>query len=132
MATKDEVEKFLNTFQAKLKIFKIIFRDDRGKNTRALAELEITPAYRENVIRNITVSDYSEGPVKDTLNKYGEIWVFGKDVKKKRYISRLRLDIRTVLQYVFLSTRQNIRSYILLRTKNYEKSIYRRRSKIDA
>lgn len=31
MATKDEVEKFLNTFQAKLKIFKIIFRDDRGK-----------------------------------------------------------------------------------------------------
>ena len=69
MATKDEVEKFLNTFQAKLKIFKIIFRDDRGKNTQALAELEITPAYRENVIRNITVSDYSEGPVKDKLNK---------------------------------------------------------------
>ncbi len=91
MVTKDEVEKFLNTFQAKLKIFKIIFRDDRGKNTQALAELEITPAYRENVIRNITVSDYSEGPVKDTLNKYGEMWVFGKDVKKKEVYIKIAL-----------------------------------------
>lgn len=95
MATMDEVEKFLNTFQAKLKIFKIIFRDDRGKNTQALAELEITPAYRENVIRNITVSDYSEGPVKDTLNKYGEMWVFGKDVKKKEVY--IKIDRKSVV-----------------------------------
>mgnify|MGYP007008931212 CR=1 FL=1 len=40
MATREEVERFINNFQSKLKVFQIIFRDDRGKNTQALAELE--------------------------------------------------------------------------------------------
>lgn len=39
MATRTEVEQFLNQFHEKLKIYDIIFRDDRGKNTQALAEL---------------------------------------------------------------------------------------------
>lgn len=83
MATREEVEAFLNRFHTKLKIYNIIFRDDRGKNTQALIELEITPAYREEVIKSITTNDYSEGPIIDTLNQYGEMWVFGKDVKKQ-------------------------------------------------
>lgn len=33
MATREEVEAFLNRFHTKLKIYSIIFRDDRGKNT---------------------------------------------------------------------------------------------------
>ena len=77
MATREDVERFLSSFQAKLSIFRIIFRDDRGKNTQALAELEITPAHRENIIKKIVVEDYSEGPIVDTLNRYGEMWVFG-------------------------------------------------------
>lgn len=85
MATREEVERFINNFQSKLKIFQIIFRDDRGKNTQALAELEISPTYRETVIKEIVVEDYSEGPIVDILNKYGEMWVFGKDVKKQEH-----------------------------------------------
>ena len=42
MIEKCEVEKFLKQFHQKLKIYNIIFRDDRGKNIRTLAELEIT------------------------------------------------------------------------------------------
>jgi hypothetical protein len=83
MATREEVERFLNDFHTKLKIFGIIFRDDRGKNMQALTELEITPTRRENLIKEIVVEDYSDGPITDTLNKYGEMWVFGKDVKKQ-------------------------------------------------
>ena len=91
MATREEVERFINSFQSKLKIFQIIFRDDRGKNTQALAELEISPTYRETVIKEIVVEDYSEGPIVDILNKYGEMWVFGKDVKKQEVYIKIAL-----------------------------------------
>lgn len=91
MATREEVERFINNFQSKLKVFQIIFRDDRGKNTQALAELEISPVYRETVIKEIVVEDYSEGPIVDTLNKYGEMWVFGKDVKKQEVYIKIAL-----------------------------------------
>jgi len=46
MVTRQEVEKFLRQFHQKLKVFGVIFRDDRGKNLSTLAELEITPQYR--------------------------------------------------------------------------------------
>lgn len=91
MATREEVERFLNSFHSKLKIFQIIFRDDRGKNAEALAELEITPIYRETIIKEITSEDYSEGPIIDTLNTYGEMWVFGKDVKRKEVYIKIAL-----------------------------------------
>ena len=81
MATKEQVENFLKRLKEKIKVFDIIFRDDRGKNLQTLATLEITPTYRKQVILNIELEDYSEGPIVDTLNKMGEMWVFGKDVK---------------------------------------------------
>lgn len=81
MATKEEVEKFLNEFLTKISIYDIFFRNDRNKNTNALFELDITPNYRKEVIKSLTVEDYSDGAIVDTLNNYGEMWVFGKDVK---------------------------------------------------
>ncbi len=81
MATKEQVEDFLKRLKEKIKVFDIVFRDDRGKNLQTLATLEITPTYRKQVILNIEAEDYSEGPIVDTLNKMGEMWVFGKDVK---------------------------------------------------
>ena len=81
MVTKQQVEDFLKRLKEKIKVFDIIFRDDRGKNLQTLATLEITPTYRKKVILNIEPEEYSEGPIVDTLNKMGEMWVFGKDVK---------------------------------------------------
>lgn len=57
MATRSEVELFLNQFKVKLEIWD-----------------------RLNVVRSIEVEDYSEGPIKDQLNGFGEMWVFGKDI----------------------------------------------------
>lgn len=91
MVTKDEVQQFLNQFKEKIKVFGTIFRDDRGKNLQTLAELEITPMYRESVIVNLEVKDYSEGPLIDTLNQCGEMWVFGKDVKGQEVYIKITL-----------------------------------------
>ena len=76
----------------KIKVFGIIYRDDRGKNAQTLVDLEITPKYRDTVIINLEVEDYSEGPVIDTLNQCGEMWIFGKDVKEQEVYIKITLD----------------------------------------
>lgn len=92
MLTKEEVQSFLDQFHARLKVFGIIYRDDRGKNQRALEELEIVPSYRRVVIENLNVDDYVEGPVVDNLNALGEMWVFGKDVKGREVYIKIMLS----------------------------------------
>ena len=72
-ATKEDVQRFLNQMKEKIKVFGIMYRDDRGKNAQALINLEITPKYRDSVIINLEVEDYSEGPVIDTLYRCGEM-----------------------------------------------------------
>ncbi|HAT61618.1 MAG TPA: toxin [Prevotella sp.] len=93
MIEKCEVENFLKQFHQKLKIFNIIFRDDRGKNIKTLAELEITPIYRETVIKELKVKDYSQGPIVDALNKLGDMWVFGKDIKGHEVYIKISLGL---------------------------------------
>ena len=91
MATKEQVEDFLKRLKEKIKVFDIIFRDDRGKNLQTLATLEITPIYRKQVVLSIEPEDYVEGPIVDTLNKMGEMWVFGKNVKGQEVYIKITL-----------------------------------------
>ena len=67
-ATIDYVDRFLNDFKLKMKIWDIVFRNDRLKNIKTLVELEITEIQRRKVIENLTHENYSEGPLPDTLN----------------------------------------------------------------
>lgn len=90
-ATKEDVQRFLNQMKEKIKVFGIMYRDDRGKNAQALINLEITPKYRDTVIINLEVEDYSEGSVIDTLYRCGEMWVFGKDVKGQEVYIKITL-----------------------------------------
>ena len=91
MATKEQVEDFLKRLKEKIKVFDIIFRDDRGKNLQTLATLEITPIYRKQVVLSIEPEDYVEGPIVDTLNKMGEMWEFGKNVKGQEVYIKITL-----------------------------------------
>ena len=91
MITIEEVQSFLNKFHAKIQVFDVIFRDDRGKNLETLAALEITPNYRKDVIKTLKALDYSEGPILDTLNNYGEMWVFGKEVKGREVYIKISI-----------------------------------------
>lgn len=91
MISKEDIERFLDQFNAKMKVFGIIYRDDRGKNTQTLEELEIIPMHRRVVIESLTVEDYVQGPVIDELNRLGEMWVFGKDVKGREIYIKIAL-----------------------------------------
>ena len=91
MATKEQVEAFLYRLKEKIQIFDIIFRDDRQKNKEALQQLDITPMQRELIVKSLQVQDYVEGPVIDVLNRQGEMWVFGKDVKGREVYIKITL-----------------------------------------
>jgi hypothetical protein len=91
MITVEEVKDFLNQFNIKAQIFGIQFRNDRHKNREALLLLDISPLQRELIVKNLQVQDYVEGPVIDVLNKEGEMWVFGKDVKGREVYIKITL-----------------------------------------
>jgi hypothetical protein len=79
--TKTEVEQYLKDFKQKLKIWRILYRDDRGKNQQTLLDLEITPLQRITTIEKLELSDYVDGPIHERLHGISEMWVFGKTVK---------------------------------------------------
>jgi hypothetical protein len=93
MRSESEVGAFLKDFKEKMKIWDVLFRDDRGKNLQALIELEITPSERKKVLEQIEIKDYSEGPLIDSLYSSAEMWVFGKTVKKKEVYIKIIMGV---------------------------------------
>lgn len=76
ISSKSDVEAFLKQFKPKFDVWGIIFLE-RDKNNEALKMLGIVPKAREEIIRNIEVTDYVE-TITNTLY-LGDMWVFGKD-----------------------------------------------------
>jgi len=93
MRSESEVGAFLKDFKEKMKIWDVLFRDDRGKNLQALIELEITPTERKKVLEQIEIKDYSEGPLIENLYGGAEMWVFGKTVKKKEVYIKITMGV---------------------------------------
>lgn len=91
MATRNEVEQFLDQFKVKLDIWGIFFLDNREKNKETISFLNFRNMDRLNVVKSIEVEDYSEGPIKDQLNGFGEMWVFGKDVAGQEIYIKITL-----------------------------------------
>ena len=88
-----EVERFLEQFHLKARVLGILFRDDRGKNQKALEELEISPVYRKIVIESLRPEDYIAGPLVDELYHLSEMWVFGKDVKGREVYIKISMGV---------------------------------------
>lgn len=91
MTTKREVENFLNEFKEKMKIWDVLFRVDRDCNIQTLADLDIRPTERKKILEKIKLSDYSEGPLKDTLHGGSDLWVFGKEIKKQEVYIKISI-----------------------------------------
>jgi hypothetical protein len=83
MVSKQEVETYLEELRVKIKIFGILFRDDRGKNQQTLHDLEISPVKRKEIINSLKVQDYSEGPLEEKMHSILPMWVFGKQVNQQ-------------------------------------------------
>jgi hypothetical protein len=79
--TEYDVELFLNDFKLKMQFMDIVFLNNRAKNVQTLAVLEIPVKKQKQIIEELEVKDYSEGPIEDTNFVGSPLWVFGKNVK---------------------------------------------------
>lgn len=91
MSTKEEVGTFLKDFKEKMKFWDVLFRDERGKNTQALVDLELRPIERKMMLEKLTVQDYSEGPIAEILYGGSAMWVFGKTIKKREVYIKITM-----------------------------------------
>lgn len=94
MDHQDGIKDFLRDFHVKMNIWGIVVRDDRGKNTQSLLDLEITKDFRNKVLKSLVVEDYSKGPLPEKLYDGTEMWVFGKQVKEKEIYIKITMGIR--------------------------------------
>lgn len=88
---KKDVEHFLKDFKVKSRIFEIIFLDDRGKNQQTLLDLEITPIKRKEIIQNLEIEDYSEGPLPEKMHGILPMWVFGKTINENEIYIKISM-----------------------------------------
>ncbi len=88
---KEDVEAFLKSFKEKKQIWGVYFLDERGKNFNTLSALEIRPVEREQVLDELTVTDYSEGPLDEEWHGGKDMWVFGTVMKKKEIYIKITL-----------------------------------------
>lgn len=93
MTSKQEVEQFLKTLNVKIRVFGILFLDDRGKNQQTLHDLEISPITRKTIIENLTYLNYSEGPLEEKMRGILPMWVFGDTVKGKEIYIKVSMGI---------------------------------------
>lgn len=93
MSTEEDVASFLKDFKEKLKFWDVLFRDERGKNMQALADLELRPIDRKAILETLEVNDYSEGPLEEILYRTADMWVFGKTIKQKEVYIKITMGL---------------------------------------
>lgn len=88
-----EVHSFLANFKAKKSIWRVLYRDDRGKNSQTLADLELRPIDRDAVLDSLVAQDYCQGPLEEKLYGGSDMWVFGKEIKKNEIYIKITLGM---------------------------------------
>ena len=90
---KENIQKFLDDFHLKTRIFDIIFLDNRDKNFQTLLKLEISSFKRKEITTTLQIENYSEGPLPDILHHSSDMWVFGKQVNKKEIYIKITMGV---------------------------------------
>jgi hypothetical protein len=91
MASKAEIKSFLQELKQVIKIWPIFFVDRDKNNIQVLASLEITANRREEIISNLEIEDYHQGPLEDKQYNGKGLWIFGKIIKKQELYIKLTL-----------------------------------------
>lgn len=92
MATRVEVEAFLEQFRLCNSFGSAIRFRATPKNIRDLAKLNMTQAQAADAILRLTFENYSKGPEEDYDDEGKAIWVFGYFEGEKEVYIKLRLD----------------------------------------
>ncbi|MBE0411391.1 MAG: toxin [Anaerolineales bacterium] len=91
--TRKDVEKFLQDFKETVITGTGLIVRKNPKNFQALAELGITVKQREEILLNLSVDDYSSGPLEDR-DYPGDVWIFGTKIDRLETYIKLKLETR--------------------------------------
>ena len=91
MATKAEIEAFLKDFKYKLGFWGLFVRSDRGKNFTTMLQLEYSIDDVKKELKELDVTDYSEGPLQEILYKGADMWVFGKFIQSEEVYIKISM-----------------------------------------
>lgn len=93
MASREEVQSFINDFNIKLDIWDVLIRTDRtnARNMTTILDLEFSITQVKEELRKLSVEEYSEGPLPDTLYHISDMWVFGKMIKNREVYIKVQL-----------------------------------------
>jgi hypothetical protein len=92
---KSTIKSFLQELKAIIKSLGIIFSNRPKNSIQNLADLSIAAKMREEIILNLEVEDYSEGPLEETQQGGTEMWVFGKVIKGQQVYIKLTISKMT-------------------------------------
>lgn len=92
MASKEDVDRFLSDFRAKMAVFDIVYLN-RAKNLQALAKLEITPFDRKGFLKKLTVANYYRGPTTDNEH-LSDLWEFGLLIRSSEVYIKIQLGVQ--------------------------------------
>ena len=90
-ASRGQVEIFLTTFHNCWPPQYIVI--NRENNRQALADLGLMPRHREEIICNLTVDHYSDGPLPDDSPAKDDVWIFGCEVDSIEIYIKLLLKL---------------------------------------
>lgn len=95
MSSKAAVKSFLQELKQIIKTWDIFFVNRPKNSVQDLADLGITANSRKEIIAQLEVEDYCEGPLPETQFNGKELWVFGKIVKKQEIYIKLTISRAT-------------------------------------
>lgn len=92
MSKEKAVKSFLKELKQVIDIWDIFFVNRPKNSVQHLADLGITASKRKEIIKELEVEDYSEGPLEETQFNGKEMWVFGKVIKKQEIYIKLTIS----------------------------------------
>jgi hypothetical protein len=95
MSDKSTVRSFLQELKQIIKTWEIFYINRPKNNVQYLADIGITANSRKDIVAQLEVEDYSEGPEPETQFNGKELWVFGKTIKKQEIYIKLAISTIT-------------------------------------
>ena len=92
MTEKAAVKSFLQELKQIIKTWDVFFINRPKNSVQDLADLGITANSRKEIIAQLEVEDYSQGPEPETQFNGKELWIFGKTIKKQEIYIKLTIS----------------------------------------
>jgi hypothetical protein len=95
MTTKTDVKSFLQELKQIITIWPIFYINRPKNSIQHLADLGITANSREQIIAQLKIEDYNQGPEPETQFNGKDLWIFGKVIKNQEVYIKLTISKNT-------------------------------------